>query len=455
MRRRDLWLVPAVVLAMFVVLPRPAAALYAEIDLEEVPIDRLVANMERRAAENPRDAEAQHRLARIHAMAYSVKRDSLIIEPQSQRLWVQSHHVPFVAQAHQAVEPRELEAPQIQPIDGPAPARAPAPPLEKKPAAAPRWRGSHPGGEAKVQTTDDPQKQAVAKEHLEKAIAHYKKAADLAPDNLTIALGHAWTLDQSGRKDEAVAGYRRVVKAGWEQEQKLLPQEKKVEDMVVVDLGDGVGPDWQSVTSEAAGYLIPHLDATKDAAEIAILKERVEKLTRVNRAVTPLVIPLEEGARVRGLVDPNARVQFDADGSGMRRTWTWITPCAGWLVIDRRGSGQVRSALQMFGSVSYWCFWQNGYQALAALDDNNDGELTGPELRDLAIWRDANSNGISDPGEVQPLSAWGIVALSCRGKAAMPADLETHCASSAHGVRFQDGGVRATYDVILRQSARN
>ena len=426
---------------------RPAAALYAEIDLEEVPIDRLVANMERRAAQNPQDADAQHQLARIHAMAYTSKRDSLIVVPGSSELWSQPTHVPFLAQCHKEIEPRNLEAPA--PVLEGVGEKARPPQPEKKLADAGRWRGSHRGGEPKVQKTDDPKKQAAAKEHLQKAIAHYKKAMELAPDNLTMALGLAWVLDRSGDKDGAVAGYRRVVQLGWEQEQKLLPKEVPGGG---IQLGGGVGPDWQSVTSEAAGYLLPYLDAAQDATEIATLKERVAKLMQVNRAVTPLIIPLAAGSPVEDLVDSAARVRFDADGSGVRHEWSWITPKAGWLVIDRKGNGRVRSALQMFGNVSYWCFWRDGYQALSALDDNGDGELAGNELRGLAVWCDANSNGLSDPGEVRPLAAWGIVALSCQGTAASPQLRNVYCAWSPDGVRLQDGSVRATYDVLLKRT---
>ena len=107
----------------------------------------------------------------------------------------------------------------------------------------------------------------------------------------------------------------------------------------------------------------------------------------------------------------------------------------------------------MFGNVSYWCFWRDGYQALAALDDNGNGELAGDELRDLAIWCDANSNGVSDSGEVRPLAAFGIVALSCRGTVASPQQCNVYCAWSPDGVRFQDGSERPTYDVMLRRTA--
>ena len=44
--------------------------------------------------------------------------------------------------------------------------------------------------------------------------------------------------------------------------------------------------------------------------------------------------------------------------------------------------------------------------ALAALDDNGDGVLSGKELDGLALWHDANGNGVCDPGEVKPLSEY-------------------------------------------------
>ena len=45
---------------------------------------------------------------------------------------------------------------------------------------------------------------------------------------------------------------------------------------------------------------------------------------------------------------------------------------------------------------------------MRALNDNGDVMLAGAELTHLAIWRHANSNGLSDPGEVRPLGYQGI-----------------------------------------------
>jgi hypothetical protein len=173
----------------------------------------------------------------------------------------------------------------------------------------------------------------------------------------------------------------------------------------------------------------------------------MQMLARVPRPITPIAIPLSDGATIKTIIDLNAAVPFDADGSGRRRAWTWLTDQAGWLVYDASGRGQITSALQWFGESTFWAFWNNGYEALRALDDNRDGELRGSELRHLAIWHDANHNGRSERGEVLPLARYGIEALSCRF---LKGDGIYTAAWSDAGVRFAGGRTRPTYDVILR-----
>ena len=45
---------------------------------------------------------------------------------------------------------------------------------------------------------------------------------------------------------------------------------------------------------------------------------------------------------------------------------------------------------------------------LAALDSNQDGQLSGAELNSLQVWADLNENGIADNGEITSLSARNI-----------------------------------------------
>jgi hypothetical protein len=88
-------------------------------------------------------------------------------------------------------------------------------------------------------------------------------------------------------------------------------------------------------------------------------------------------------------------------------------------------------------------FFEDGYHALDALDDNRDGELSGNELKGLSLWFDRNSNGVSDPGEVVPIEKTGIAAISVR---ATSRSGDSPC--NMAGLRMQDGRVLPTYDWV-------
>ncbi len=273
--------------------------------------------------------------------------------------------------------------------------------------------------------------ETAARVHLDTAGMHYVGALKLDPDNLLARLGYGWVLEQSGEKAAAIEEYRAVITRAW-------PKETKA---------SRTGRPY--FTEEAAGYLIPLLDPQRDGAEIRTLKERRAELRGRPRPITPIALPLREGMTLHDIVDDTAAVRFDADGTGITRRWTWISRDAGWLVYDHDSRGEITSALQWFGSVSFWLFWENGYHALAALDDSGDGELTGAELRGVAIWQDANQNGSSERGEVRSLASFGIVALSTRYA---DGDGLRVAAESRAGARLTDGRWIPTYDIILRSA---
>jgi hypothetical protein len=275
-------------------------------------------------------------------------------------------------------------------------------------------------------------KQRMAGQHLAEALKYYRMALELAPGDARVRLGYAWCLDQAGRRTEAILEYRQVIARAWEDEKTL----------------DHTGPGPEPVSAEAMDYLLKLLDPQKDAPEIQTLRARRQRLAALPRMVTPLVVPLRDDLAVADLLTGVPSVSFDADASGVAREWTWITPSVGWLVWDPKGRGQVRSGLQLFGNVTFWLFWPDGYEALCALDDNGDGQLTGNELSGLAIWRDLNQDGISQPGEVEPLSGMGISALSCEHRR-LPA-ASSIAAFSPRGVTLRDGRTRPSYDVWLR-----
>lgn len=285
----------------------------------------------------------------------------------------------------------------------------------------------------KLEKTDDPAKLMAAKEHLDKALKRYEEVIKDQPTHLAAHLGHAWLVEQSGNKMKAIDEYRKVIETAWDSEGK-----KKT------------GPlGGNFITSEAAGYLIPLLDKETNKDEIKTLQDRMDYLQKLPRPITPIAIPLRDGLKPADLLDRAARVRFDADGTGLDQQWTWINKDAAWLVYDPHQRKQISSGLQLFGNVTFWLFWENGYQALGALDDDGDGYLSGPELTGLALWQDLNSDGISQQHEVRTLAQWGITKLSCHYTLT---GAGPECQALApQGVWFADGTVRPTYDLILRQ----
>jgi tetratricopeptide (TPR) repeat protein len=360
------------------------AAIMMTPDIRKVPVDRLLPNLERIANENPQNPQPQINLARLHVMAYALK-----------------------SEAADAVRgPDDKQTTDI--------------PYYPPGSTVPR----------SVQPSPSAEHSAKAAEHLKQAIQHYDAALKLAPDNLTALLGRGWARQQAGDTTGAIADLRRVIATAW-------PHDSKTKMLM---------PSQRFITQEAIDYLLPLLDQKRDAAEIQDLQSKQTDLKNRPRAITPLAIPLEDNLPPSAIVDPLARARFDADGSALDREWTWITPQAGWLVYDWNDRGEITSALQLFGNVTFWLFWSNGYDALGALDDDGNRRIEGAELRHLAVWQDGNVNGRSERGEVLSLDSLDIAALSvdyCAGDGGRIA------AYAPRGLTLRDGRTRPTYDVIL------
>jgi tetratricopeptide (TPR) repeat protein len=153
-----------------------ASALYIRPEIEKVPVARLVENLEAHLQKNPKDAQARFNLARLHAMAYSLKVDA-------------------------------ADALKKEPLRG-------------------AWFGYEPRPVPfdRVVKTDDASKQDAARKHLEKAINLYDEVIKEKPDDLIAKLGRAWCIAQRANKDESIKEYRKVVEAAWAKEKDLLGQ---------------------------------------------------------------------------------------------------------------------------------------------------------------------------------------------------------------------------------------
>jgi hypothetical protein len=392
--------------AMFAMMPADRVS--------EVPIERLLANIERNA-QGLTPAQKARAIGRLHLLAYL---------RQSEKLAVYRDRPDDVAEGFIG-DCATLD----EQVLGKGNRNWP----KAKPGELCEARTYSLGPRHEVPYVEDKPLSATA--HLTAAIDAYMRARELEPENLRTRLALAFAFDRAGRLDEARAELRFVVRKGLD----------------LVPLSDTPGKpktewDLHVVLSEAAGHFTLIAEREDDKRMIVELKHRLD-LAPPLMFITPIFVPLEANADVSSMIDRSPSVAFDFSGQGERMQLGWLTGKAAWLVWDPHKTGRIDSGFQMFGSVTWIAFWENGYLPLGALDDDGDGKIAGDELSGLALWCDTNSNGISDPGEVKPLGDYKIVALGYAYERAG----DTMWIAKA-GATFANGEVRPSYDWRLHEA---
>ena len=130
---------------------------------------------------------------------------------------------------------------------------------------------------------------------------------------------------------------------------------------------------------------------------------------------TPLVLDLNhDGVRTLGT---DAGVQYDITGSGLQTSVGWSSPEDGFLVRDINNDGLINDGTEMFGEATVLANGnraQDGFEALSDLDTNQDGLIDSQDqaFNSLAIWRDANTDGETDAGELLTLAQNDIASLN-------------------------------------------
>lgn len=126
-----------------------------------------------------------------------------------------------------------------------------------------------------------------------------------------------------------------------------------------------------------------------------------------DRCWTPLVLAFAN-ERVELVSAPGATFDLTRDQISVPSDWpTAQTP---WLALDRDDNGRIDDGGELFGSatrLSSGGFADNGFEALAELDANCDGVIDRADsaFARLLLWRDANGDRTSEPGELSPAAA--------------------------------------------------
>ncbi len=145
------------------------------------------------------------------------------------------------------------------------------------------------------------------------------------------------------------------------------------------------------------------LDEATDYSEIEHTKEHVQDAGLCEHS--PLVLDLAGN----GLEASAPEVRFDLKATGVPFLVAWPRGDDALLAYDRDGDGRITDGAELFGNHGA----PNGFAALASLD-NGDGVIDARDqtFASLRLWRDANRDGVSDAGELVPLSAVGVASIS-------------------------------------------
>lgn len=89
---------------------------------------------------------------------------------------------------------------------------------------------------------------------------------------------------------------------------------------------------------------------------------------------------------------------------GARVVTDWPAASTPWIALDRDGDGAITNSAELFGNSATT---RNGFEALAALDDNRDGVIDGQDaaFTRLLLWADANGDRASTPAELRLLAS--------------------------------------------------
>ncbi|MFM7086223.1 MAG: calcium-binding protein [Cyanobium sp.] len=166
---------------------------------------------------------------------------------------------------------------------------------------------------------------------------------------------------------------------------------------------------------------------------------------------SPLVLDLD-GDGIETLALESAGVLFDLDDDGRMNTCGWVAPDDALLVWDRNGDGRIGSGAELFGNHTRLADGSraaHGFEALAALDADHNGRLDDgdPAWERLALWRDRNSDGQQDPGELFRLSEAGIDALPHQFRAGSGLDAQGNDLREVGQYRHRDGHWQMMADV--------
>nr|MDJ0630938.1 hypothetical protein [Rhodobacter sp.] len=172
------------------------------------------------------------------------------------------------------------------------------------------------------------------------------------------------------------------------------------------DFGAALNDAWAAIVDGVYGAIDLFNDLLNGLSDIAdsfadALRDQLIRL------IDPIVLDLDgNGIELVSRADSN--VYFDMDGDGIKELTGWLSPTDGLLAIDENGNGTIDDINELIGDLG-----QSGFGELASYDLNNDDVINSNDAiwSQLRVWIDADSDGLTDAGELRTLSSLNIRSI--------------------------------------------
>ncbi|MEA5621320.1 calcium-binding protein, partial [Cronbergia sp. UHCC 0137] len=151
-------------------------------------------------------------------------------------------------------------------------------------------------------------------------------------------------------------------------------------------------------------------------------------------------------------ISKSAGVHFDLDGNKFAETTGWVGKNDGLLVLDRNSNGKIDNGSELFGNntiLKNGSKAAHGFAALTEFDINKDGKINASDTAytQLRVWKDSNSNGVVDTGELLTLTQAGVKSLNTGFTDQTITDAQGNQHLQVGNYTRNDGSTRAMNDV--------
>ena len=245
----------------------------------------------------------------------------------------------------------------------------------------------------------------------------------------------------------------------------------KISDDLFTDGGwaaDLFGPggvfEGQFSTIESLVDLNQLITYTQNVLDISNLVQELASIFISAAALDPLTIDLD-GDGVNTIPVDQSNAFFDLDNNGVAEQVGWIEPEDGFVVHDWNGDGIINNRSEQFAE----------FLELARHDTNGDGiisaadtaatlqdDLDGDDILEtvtvgfdsLRIWIDANSDGITDAGELHTLGDLGIVSIDLNATP-LQQDNNGNELNAVSTVALSDGSTQDIFGISFDRNTAN